>query len=650
MAKSRLHHIRQERLDKIKKLRELGISPYPAQSQKDHPNQHVVDNFEQFQRKKISLTGRVTSLRHHGKLAFADIEDYSGKIQVYIREDNLSATSKEKQTLGFDLLNLVDPGDFIEVHGEITKTQRGEISILAKNLKLLTKAIRPLPTNHDVIQDPETIFRRRYLDLATNPEHRAMFTRKAKFWQVNRQFLQDRGFIEVEVPVLEHVTGGADAQPFITHMNALDQDFFMRISTELYQKRLIGGGYEKIFTLGPNFRNEGLSDEHLTEYYQVEWYWAYADYEDNMNMLEEMFRHIAKEVWGKTKFETRGHTFDLADKWERISYPKIIKERLGVDIFDSSDEDLKKVIDQHQVKLDGAINRNRLIDNLWKLIRKDISGPAFLLDEPAFMSPLSKSKASNPRLTERFHIIIAGSELGNGYSELNDPLDQLDRFKDQQDQRDAGDQEAQMLDIDYVEMLEYGMPPTSGYAHSERLFWYLEDVTAREGTLFPALKHKIDAVTKDIYDLGQKKASAKLPDENSKKFVVVVNKKIPTNKLFNAVSHITAGISGGSGKQDQMHFLEYEDADGNKHPYISHFPFIVLSADNSNQLRTLRQKATEQNLLHNDFTSTMTMGSSKDQIKATANTKESDLDYFAVCLFGPTNKLNTITKKFSLYK
>lgn len=499
MADSRLQIMRKERLDKLTKLKELGINPYPSRSEKNTSNHEVVANFESLEGKEVSVAGRIISLRDHGKLAFVDIEDATGTIQLYLRSDVLEALNIQQQALGFEELKLLDTGDFIQAVGQVTKTQRGEISVQVRQLRLLTKALRPLPNQQDLASDPEFIFRRRYVDLATNAMRREMFRRKAAFWHANRQFLQEQGFIEVEVPVLEHVTGGADARPFTTHMNALDQTFFLRISTELYQKRLIGGGFEKIFTLGPNFRNEGLSDEHLTEYTQIEWYWAYADYSDNMRLLEEMFRVVAKRVYGKTEFTTRGHTFDLSKPWEKIKYPEIIQEKLDVDIFKSSDEEISIVLKQAGVKLDGAINRNRLIDNLWKLIRKDISGPAFLLDEPAFMSPLSKSRSDKPELTERFHIIIAGSELGNGYSELNDPIEQLERFKEQQAQRDQGDDEAQMLDIDYVEMLEYGIPPTSGFGMSERVFWFFEDITAREGTLFPALRHKVDPVTQVIY-------------------------------------------------------------------------------------------------------------------------------------------------------
>ncbi len=503
---TRLHHIRQERLNKLSALKELGINPFPAKAQKDHSNQTIIKNFDQFENQEITLAGRLTSLREHGKLIFADLTDSSGTLQLFIKSDQLANTDTSQQTLGFEHLKLVDPGDFIQASGTVTKTKTGQISLLVKRLKLLTKSLRPLPTTNDVITDPETTFRRRYLDLIVNQETKARFERKSQFWQVQRRFLEDQGFIQVEVPVLEHVTGGADARPFTTHMNALDQDFYLRISTELYQKRLIGGGYEKIYTLGPNFRNEGLSDEHLPEYYQLEWYWAYANYRDNMTLVRDLYRHVALSVYKKTEFTTRGHIFDLNSDWAEIDYASTIKDHLGVDIFSDSDNHMLSVIKDQGVTLKGVVNRNRLIDNLWKIIRKDISGPAFLVNVPKFISPLAKSKDDQPDITERFQVILAGSEVGNGYSELNDPLDQLARFQEQQASRDQGDEESQMLDIDYVEMLEYAMPPTSGWGHSERLFWFLEDVTAREGTLFPALRHKIDPITQEIYQL---KLSAK---------------------------------------------------------------------------------------------------------------------------------------------
>lgn len=487
---SRLDEILKERNRKVETLKTMGIETYPSKSKKDVPNMEVVDNFDKYEGKTLSLAGRIMSWREHGKLTFGNIKDQSGSIQLFIREDQMGPTNKDLQVLGFLDLELLDIGDFIQATGEVMKTRTGEVSLLVKEIKLLAKSRMPLPDKWAGIVDPDEAMRKRYLDLLMDQEKMKRFERKAKFWSECRSFMASKGFIEVETPVLESVTGGADARPFVTHMNSIDQDFYLRISTELYQKRLIGAGFEKVYTLAPNFRNEGMDDEHLPEYYSLEWYWAYADYKDNMKLTCELYRYLAEKVYGKTKFTSRGMEYDLADEWKELDYMQVIKEKTGIDIINSTDEEMKEVVKNAGVKLTGEINRARLIDNCWKIVRKSLAGPAFLLNEPKFMSPLAKSKSDNPEITERFHIILAGSELGNGYSELNDPVDQRERFEEQQNAREKGDDEAQMMDTDFVEMLEYGMPPTSGFGMSERLFWFLEDVSAREGTLFPPMRVK----------------------------------------------------------------------------------------------------------------------------------------------------------------
>jgi len=489
---SRLEEILKEREKKIETLKKMGIDLYPARSVKEKSNREVVENFEKYDGKKLTLAGRIMAWREHGKLIFGQIQDQSGRIQLFIRSDSMAKADKAKQTLGFDELDLLDIGDIIQTTGEIVKTKTGEVSLQVKEIKILTKARLPLPEKWVGIVDQDEAFRKRYLDLLMSPEKIKRFERKAMFWSECRRFMAEKGFLEMETPVLEAVTGGADAKPFVTHMNAIDQDYFLRISTELYQKRLIGAGFEKIYTLAPNFRNEGMDDEHLPEYYSLEWYWAFADYRDNMQLCRELFRYLAKKVYGKTKFVSRGIEFDLADDWKEIDYLKVIKEKIGIDIVSSSEAEMIEAIKKAGVKLTGEINRARLIDNCWKIVRKTIAGPAFLVNELKIMSPLAKSKPENSELTERFHVIIAGSELGNGYSELNDPMDQKERFDEQENARKKGDDEAQMLDMDFVEMLSYGMPPTSGFGMSERLFWFLEDVSAREGTLFPPLRVRKD--------------------------------------------------------------------------------------------------------------------------------------------------------------
>lgn len=493
--KSDLLGQREVRLEKLKQLEKLGINPYPSKSYKQYLNKEVKENFKQFEGKEVILAGRLIAWREHGKLLFGNIQDQSDSIQIMIRESELSE-DLIKGYLGWENLELLDLADFIEVYGVIGKTKTGEITVLVKHVRLLAKALRPIPRE---LKNKDQQFRRRYIDLVIHPEKINLFERKAKFWKVQREFLQKKGFLEVEVPILESVTGGADAKPFITHHNALNQEFFLRISTELYQKRLIGAGFEKIYTFGPNFRNEGMDDEHLQEFYDIEWYWAYANFKDNMALVRELFLEIANKIYGKTEFTTREHTFNLADEWKEIDYANIIKERFNLDIFNDSDGKILSEVKKNNIELSGEINRNRLIDNLWKIIRSTISGPVFLINQPTFISPLAKTYEENSSLTERFQVIIAGSELGNGYSEINDPRDQLERFLEQQRLREQGDDEAQMLDIDFVEMLEYGMPPTSGYGQSERIFWFLEDVTAREGTLFPQMRNEIETTTREIY-------------------------------------------------------------------------------------------------------------------------------------------------------
>jgi lysyl-tRNA synthetase class 2 len=499
---------REVRLQKLAKLKELGINPYPGKSYKKDSIGDILNEFEKYDGDETILVGRITAWREHGKLVFGDLMEQSGTIQFMIRKDDLVEDLK-KGYLGWDKLELLDLADFIEVYGTIGKTKTGQITIMVKNIRLLSKALRPIPRE---LENKDQRFRRRYLDLVIHPEKMRMFERKAQFWQVQRDFLRKEGFMEVEVPIMEPVTGGADAKPFITHHNALDQDFYLRISTELYQKRLIGAGFEKIYTFGPHFRNEGMDDEHLQEFYDIEWYWAYADYRDNMKLVRELFLEIAKKVYGKTDFETRGHKFDLADEWKEIDYATAIKENFDIDIFKDSDKKIFDVIEKNNIEMGGEVNRNRMIDTLWKDIRTKVSGPAFLVNQPKFISPLAKSHEDNEELTQRFQVIIAGSELGNGYSEINDPQDQLERFLEQQELRESGDEEAHMLDIDFVEMLEYGMPPVSGYGHSERIFWFMEDVTAREGTFFPQMRIETENITKEIY-----KDKVKFEDVKKKK-------------------------------------------------------------------------------------------------------------------------------------
>ena len=492
-----LKDYRDERLRKLEELKTLGIDPYPAESRRSQMAGDIVGRFDELEGQIATVAGRVTGIRKFGKLAFIVLEDQSGSVQLFLRDGDIAELDVAKGLLGIKQVALLDTGDYCEATGEIIKTKTGEISIGVRELRLLTKALRPTPTE---LTNKEERLRRRYQDMRVNADVRERFVRRSKFWQATRDFLNRHDFVEINIPVLEHTTGGADANPFVTHMDALgDQPFYLRISHELPLKRLIGGGFERVYDLGPRFRNENYSDEHLPEHVAMEWYAAYWNWQDGMKFMEEMYKYVLQETFGTLQFKLGKFDVDMSGAWEVWDYAEVIKRHYDIDVFESSLDDVKAALKAHNLEVEKTENRARGIDKLWKNIRKDVAGPVWLINTPKFISPLAKANPQDNRLVERFQPIIAGSELGNGFSELNDPIDQLNRFVEQQQMRDQGDDEAMMLDIDYVEMLEYGMPPACGWGYSERVFWIFEGVTAREGVPFPQLRSEIDETTKSIY-------------------------------------------------------------------------------------------------------------------------------------------------------
>ncbi|OGF27645.1 lysine--tRNA ligase [Candidatus Falkowbacteria bacterium RIFOXYB2_FULL_34_18] len=480
-----------ERDDRLRKLGELkniiGINPYPAKSNKTHTIKNVLDNFEKLQQNKeiVAIAGRIMSKRGHGNLTFINLKESSGQIQI-------AFSKKEIGSDNYKILDkFIDIGDFVDVSGTCFVTHRGENSIMASDFRLLTKALLPLPEKWHGLKEDEERYRKRYLDLLMNDELRNVFVKKSKFWNVTREFMKSKGFFEVETPTLETTTGGAEATPFRTHHNDFDMDIFLRISVgELWQKRLMAAGFDKTFEIGRIYRNEGSSPNHLQEFTNMEFYWAYADYQDGMKLARELYITIAKEVFGTTKFKTKEHEYDLDREWPEVDYREEILKQTGIDILKTGEEEIKNKLQELKVKYEGD-NRERLTDTLWKYCRKNISGPAFLVNHPKLISPLAKEKESNKGLTERFQILIAGAEIGNGYSELNDPTEQRARFKEQQRLLESGDEEAMMPDWEFVEMLEHGMPPTCGFGFGERLFAFMIDSTVREASLFPLMKPKI---------------------------------------------------------------------------------------------------------------------------------------------------------------
>ncbi|MCF7834345.1 MAG: lysine--tRNA ligase [Candidatus Pacebacteria bacterium] len=483
---SSIEEIKDIRLKKLELLKEKGINPFPAESFRELSLKEVIDSFESLQSSSTQkwIAGRIMSIRGQGAILFVTLFDGTASFQGLLKKDVLGEET-------FSLFNdTVDIGDFVEIKGTFFVTNRGEKTAEAQEWRMLTKTLLPLPEKWHGLKDIEERFRKRYLDILVDGEVRDLLDKKMKFWEVTRNFMKEKGFVEVETPTLEVTTGGAEATPFKTYNEDFKLPVYLRISVgELWQKRLMSAGFSKIFEIGKVYRNEGSDQNHLQEFTNMEFYWAYANYKDGMVLSEELYRTIALQVFGKTDFETRGHKFDLGKKWEVIDYRDTIKKETGIDVLDTTYDEIKKKLDALEVVYDGN-TMERLVDTLWKYCRRKISGPVFLTGHPKLVSPLSKSMPSNEELTERFQIIIGGTEVGNGFSELNDPIDQAQRFNAQQELLKAGDKEAMMPDWEFVEMLEHGMPPTCGFGFGEMLFAFMADKPIRETQFFPLMRPK----------------------------------------------------------------------------------------------------------------------------------------------------------------
>lgn len=476
--------IRGERLKKLEMLVAAGMEAYPVSTARGTMLADFLADFEAREKNgdKCTVAGRIMSLRGQGGIVFADLYDGTGRAQAVFQESEMD------ENLFKLFANAVDIGDFVEITGSAFKTKRGERSIQVREWKMLAKSLLPIPAEHFGIKDEETRLRERYLDMLLNPELRGMVERRAKFWSTMRAFLAERGFLEFDTPVLETSPGGADARPFVTHHNALDIDVYLRISDELWLKRLLIAGFPKVFEIGRIFRNEGQSREHLQDYVQLETYEAYSDMEKGKKFVQDLYRRVAKDVYGQYSFSINGHEVDLAAEWPDMDFSALIKERFGIDPLTCSEEEAIQAVRDAEIEVGEELNLPRAVDHLWKSIRKSISGPAFLTGIPVYLEPLAKRAPGDERTVERLQVLMAGSEMGKGFSELNDPQDQRARFEEQQRLREAGDEEAQRLDTEYVRAMEYGMPPAFGFGVSERLFAFLENKPAHEAQVFPLLR------------------------------------------------------------------------------------------------------------------------------------------------------------------
>lgn len=495
MTRELSDHERQRRL-KLETLRQAGIDPYPPRCQRTHATQQALAAFEAGTltgEEEVTIVGRLVSIRVMGRSTFAHVEDGSGRLQIYLRQDDVG---EEAYTL---FKQLFDLGDFVEAMGTLFRTRTGEVTVRVRRFRMLAKAIRPLPVVkekdgvvYDAFTDKEARYRERYVDLNVNPHVREIFRTRALIIQAIREFLDARGFLEVETPILQPVYGGAAARPFITHHNQLHQDLYLRISFELYLKRLIVGGYEKVYEIGRDFRNEGVSFKHNPEFTQLEFYEAYADYHSVMETTEEMVAYVARRVLGTLQITYEGQTIDLTPPWRRMTLREAIREATGIDYEEHpTAASLLEAIRAIGGRAEARDNRGKLIDYLiGAYVEPNLIQPTFLMDYPVEMSPLAKKKPDDPNTVERFEGFVGGMELCNAFTELNDPLDQEERFLEQGRAYAAGDEEAHQMDEDYLNALSYGMPPTGGFGMGiDRLTMLLTDQSSiREVILFPHLR------------------------------------------------------------------------------------------------------------------------------------------------------------------
>lgn len=486
--------LRQEKLEKIKAL---GIDPYPVVSSRSHLiSALLLDKEGWIQRSEnVTIAGRLVAMRRQGKLGFGNVEDVSGKIQIYVQQNALGEEN-------YELFKLCDAGDFIQASGTLVFTQTGEYSLKCESIKLLSKNIRPLPAvkekqedgkliRYDEFADIELRYRKRYLDLLLNPNHRHVFELRSRIISAIRHFMDARDYIEVETPTLQPLYGGANARPFVTHHNTLDVELYLRIATELYLKRLIVGGFERVYEIGKNFRNEGMDRTHNPEFTLMEFYEAYSDLNGMMDIAEDLIKHLALDIVGKDTFTYQGKQVCLSGVWRRASMPALVSEYLGRDVETASFEALESYCKANHIDIPKGSGKGKLIALIYEtFIEETLIQPTFVCDFPKEISPLAKAKTGNPLLADRFELIIAGGEFANAFSELNDPMDQRSRLEAQAALRALGDEEANVVDEDFLEALEYGMPPMGGQGIGiDRLIMLLtENDSIKEVILFPQMK------------------------------------------------------------------------------------------------------------------------------------------------------------------
>lgn len=484
-----------QRLQKLQKLYQMNVNPYPYKFERTHTTKQVKEHFSELEGKHVQVAGRLMANRLMGKAAFCDVQDMHGRVQVFIKKDEIGEEA-------FEIYKLLDIGDIVGAAGPLFKTRTGEISVLVKEFVVLCKSVRPIPVAkekeedgsrvvYDPFSDKELRYRQRYVDLIVNPEVKEVFIKRSRIITAMREFLNERGYLEVETPILQPIYGGASARPFVTDLNALKMRLYLRIANELYLKRLVAGGFEGVYEFAKDFRNEGMDRFHNPEFTQMELYVAYQDYHWMMELTEDMISSVAQKVLGTMKISYQGQEIDLTPPWRRLPLFEGIQQYTGMDLSSLNDEEMEAAADQLKITVEEGWGRGKIIDEIFgEYVEKHLIQPTFITDHPVELSPLAKKHREKPGLVERFEPVIAGKEIGNAFSELNDPADQRLRFEEQMRLRARGDEEAQVLDDDFLRALEYGMPPTAGLGIGiDRLTMLLTDQPSiRDVLFFPMMR------------------------------------------------------------------------------------------------------------------------------------------------------------------
>lgn len=482
------------RREKLQSLKDKGLDPFGGRFERTHTSGEITAQFDSFSKEELEekeaevvIAGRIMTKRGKGKAGFAHVQDLSGQIQIYVRKDTVGEDS-------YDLFTMTDLGDIVGIKGKVFKTNVGELSVKATEYVYLTKSLRPLPDKHHGLKDIEQRYRQRYLDLMTNPESQQTFIARSRIIQSMRRYLDNNGYLEVETPMMHSIAGGASARPFVTHHNALDMELYMRIAIELHLKRLIVGGMEKVYEIGRVFRNEGVSTRHNPEFTMIELYEAYADYTDIMRLTENVISHVAEDVIGTTTIEYGDYTIELKPEWRRLHMVDAVKEYTGVDFWrEMSDEEARQLAKEHGIEYKETMQFGHVINEFFEQkVEEKLIQPTFVYGHPVEISPLAKKNPEDPRFTDRFELFIVGREHANAFTELNDPIDQRERFEAQLKEREQGNDEAHEMDDDFIEALEYGMPPTGGLGIGiDRLVMLLTNSPSiRDVLLFPLMRHK----------------------------------------------------------------------------------------------------------------------------------------------------------------